>query len=65
MLNPLKLVSELEQVLSDKSILIGDGGDFIATAACVTDVCVCGSSLSCVPHGVMLFPATCCARVGP
>lgn len=35
LLNPVKLVSDLEAVLEDKSILIGDGGDFIATAAYV------------------------------
>lgn len=35
LLNPISLVSDLEQVLGDKSILIGDGGDFVATAAYV------------------------------
>lgn len=33
MVNPLRLCQELEDALPDKSILIGDGGDFVATAS--------------------------------
>ena len=32
-LNPLKILMSLEDVLSDNSILVADGGDFVATAA--------------------------------
>jgi acetolactate synthase-like protein len=35
LLNPLSLVHTLEDALPDKSILVGDGGDFVATAAYV------------------------------
>ena len=50
LLNPVRLVSDLEQVLSDKSILIGDGGDFIATAAYVPAACVGWLPLLPRPH---------------
>lgn len=32
-LNPLRLCKAIERKLSDKSILVGDGGDFVATAS--------------------------------
>jgi len=32
-INPIYLCEEIEKVLADKSILIGDGGDFVGTAA--------------------------------
>jgi acetolactate synthase-1/2/3 large subunit len=32
-LNPLRLCQSIEKHLSDRAILIGDGGDFVATAA--------------------------------
>jgi acetolactate synthase-like protein len=32
-LNPLKVLQTLERVLPDNSILVADGGDFVATAA--------------------------------
>ena len=32
-LNPLKVMHTLEDVLSDNTILVADGGDFVATAA--------------------------------
>ena len=32
-LNPIRILQELEAELPDNSILIGDGGDFVATAA--------------------------------
>lgn len=35
LVNPLHLVHELEDVLPDDSILIGDGGDFVATTSYV------------------------------
>lgn len=34
-LNPVKLLQQVDQVLTDKTILIADGGDFVATAAYV------------------------------
>ena len=33
MVNPLKLCYELDSILSDNAILVGDGGDFVATAS--------------------------------
>jgi len=35
LVNPLHLVHEVEDILPDDSILIGDGGDFVATASYV------------------------------
>jgi len=32
-INPLKLCLEIDKVLADDSILVGDGGDFVATVA--------------------------------
>jgi len=32
-INPLRLCLEIDNVIADSSILIGDGGDFVATAA--------------------------------
>jgi len=32
-LNPVKVLHQLEDVLSDNSIIIADGGDFVGTAA--------------------------------
>ena len=32
-LNPMKILTDLDSQLSDKSIIIADGGDFVATAA--------------------------------
>lgn len=32
-LNPVKVLMRLEEVLTENTILIGDGGDFVATAA--------------------------------
>ena len=32
-MNPLKLCYELDDILPEDSILVGDGGDFVATAA--------------------------------
>ena len=34
-LNPVYLLSQLDQILSDRTILVADGGDFVATAAYV------------------------------
>ena len=34
-LNPLKVIHCLEQVMSTKSIIVADGGDFVGTAAYV------------------------------
>jgi acetolactate synthase-1/2/3 large subunit len=36
--NPLRVCAELDKFLDDDSIVIGDGGDFVATAAYVTRV---------------------------
>ncbi len=36
--NPLRVCGELDKFLDDDSIVIGDGGDFVATAAYVTRV---------------------------
>ncbi|OQV25776.1 Acetolactate synthase-like protein [Hypsibius exemplaris] len=35
-LNPIKLLHELEESMDDNSIMVADGGDFVATAAYVT-----------------------------
>ena len=35
-LNPIKVLQTLEEVLPENSILVADGGDFVATAAYVT-----------------------------
>lgn len=32
-LNPMKVFKELEEVLPSNTILVADGGDFVATAA--------------------------------
>jgi acetolactate synthase-like protein len=32
-LNPMKVLTELEEFLSDDAILVADGGDFVGTAA--------------------------------
>lgn len=32
-LNPLKLLHNLENVMSNNSIIVADGGDFVGTAA--------------------------------
>jgi len=32
-LNPIQVLTELDKTLSDQSLLIGDGGDFVATAS--------------------------------
>ena len=32
-LNPLKVLHTVEDLLSDNTILVADGGDFVATAA--------------------------------
>ena len=32
-LNPVKILHTLEHVLSDNSVLVADGGDFVGTAA--------------------------------
>ncbi|MEM9492823.1 MAG: thiamine pyrophosphate-binding protein, partial [Myxococcota bacterium] len=34
--NPLELCQAIDEVLSDDSVLVGDGGDFVATASYVT-----------------------------
>ena len=31
--NPLRLCAEIEETLDDKAVLVGDGGDFVATAS--------------------------------
>jgi len=36
--NPLRVCGELDKFLDDSSIVIGDGGDFVATAAYVTRI---------------------------
>ena len=36
--NPLRLCAEVDAVLSDRATIIGDGGDFVATAASVLRV---------------------------
>ena len=32
-LNPVKILHHLEDVMSDNSIIVADGGDFVGTAA--------------------------------
>ena len=34
-LNPIKILQTLEKIMPDNTILVGDGGDFVATAAYV------------------------------
>ena len=34
-LNPVKILHTLEHVMSDNSIIVADGGDFVGTAAYV------------------------------
>ena len=33
LLNPLAVLEAVEQAMSDKAIIVGDGGDFVASAA--------------------------------
>ena len=32
-INPVKILSKLEEIMSEESIIVADGGDFVGTAA--------------------------------
>jgi acetolactate synthase-1/2/3 large subunit len=52
-INPLRLCKEIDDVLDDDSIVIGDGGDFVATAASVLRIAKIGQWLDPGPLGTL------------
>jgi len=52
-LNPVKILHQLEDVLSDNSIIVADGGDFVGTAAYVLRYDVAGRDVrgNGIPNG--------------
>lgn len=38
-LNPMKIFTELEELLPSSAVLVADGGDFVATAAYILRYC--------------------------
>jgi thiamine pyrophosphate-dependent acetolactate synthase large subunit-like protein len=51
--NPMRLCSELNEFLDEKTIVVGDGGDFVATAAYVLNVQGQGSWMDPGPLGTL------------
>lgn len=52
-INPLRLCAEVNRFVDDKTIVIGDGGDFVATAAYTLDVQGPGSWMDPGPLGTL------------
>src|SRR5689334_11100377 len=52
-INPLRLCKVLDEVLDDDTIVIGDGGDFVATAASVLRIAKIGQWLDPGPLGTL------------
>ena len=52
-INPLRLCKEIDGVLDDNTIVIGDGGDFVATAASVLRIAKIGQWLDPGPLGTL------------
>jgi acetolactate synthase-1/2/3 large subunit len=52
-INPLRLCKEIDDVLDDDTIVIGDGGDFVATAASVLRIAKIGHWLDPGPLGTL------------
>ncbi len=52
-INPLRVCAELNHFVDDKTIVIGDGGDFVATAAYILDVQGPGSWMDPGPLGTL------------
>jgi acetolactate synthase-1/2/3 large subunit len=52
-INPLRLCKEIDDVLDDDTIVIGDGGDFVATAASVLRIAKIGQWLDPGPLGTL------------
>ena len=52
-INPLRLCKEIDGVLDDDTIVIGDGGDFVATAASVLRIAKIGQWLDPGPLGTL------------
>ena len=52
-INPLRLCKEIDAVLDDDTIVIGDGGDFVATAASVLRIAKIGQWLDPGPLGTL------------
>src|SRR5204863_8266758 len=52
-INPLRLCKEIDGILDDDTIVIGDGGDFVATAASVLRISKIGQWLDPGPLGTL------------
>jgi acetolactate synthase-1/2/3 large subunit len=52
-INPLRLCKEIDDVLRDDTIVVGDGGDFVATAASVLRIAHIGQWLDPGPLGTL------------
>jgi acetolactate synthase-1/2/3 large subunit len=52
-INPLRLCKEIDDVLDEDTIVIGDGGDFVATAASVLRIAKIGQWLDPGPLGTL------------
>jgi len=52
-INPLRLCKELDAVLDENTIVVGDGGDFVATAASVLRIAKIGHWLDPGPLGTL------------
>ena len=52
-INPLRLAAEINHFVDDKTIVIGDGGDFVATASYMLDVQGPGSWMDPGPLGTL------------
>ncbi len=52
-INPLRLCKEIDAVLDDDTIVVGDGGDFVATAASVLRIARIGQWLDPGPLGTL------------
>jgi len=52
-INPLRLCKEIDDVLRDDTIVVGDGGDFVATAASVLRIARIGQWLDPGPLGTL------------
>jgi acetolactate synthase-1/2/3 large subunit len=52
-INPMRLCAEINRFIDDKTIVIGDGGDFVATASYILDVEGMGSWMDPGPLGTL------------